>query len=108
MLSTLDVLKALPVLALIILATRAVPFILFSRHNPPKLLQFIERFIPPMIMAVLVIYCFKDVPLSSPKALTANLAAATLVVILHLWKKNAMLSIFTGTAFFMIVSHILL
>jgi len=107
MLSTLDVIRVLPVLALIILATRALPFILFSKHKPPKLIRFIERFIPPMIMAILVVYCFKDIPALPPSSLATNLAAAALVVILHLWKKNAMLSIFVGTVFFMTLSYLM-
>lgn len=96
-------LTAVPLMALVILATRAFPFLLFSRREPPPLILFIERFIPPMVMGVLVIYCLKDIQWTRWPSGIRELSAIALVTALHLWKKNAMLSIFGGTAFFMIL-----
>ena len=96
-------LVAVPLLALVILATRAFPFVLFSRRDPPRIIRFVERFIPPMVMAVLVVYCLKDVEWAVWPSGIRELSALALVVLLHLWKKNAMLSIFGGTAFFMLL-----
>lgn len=107
MTSVQDALIAVPLLALVILATRAFPFVLFSRRDPPKAIRFVERFIPPMVMAVLVVYCLKDIPWGVWPSGTRELAALALVVVLHLWKKNAMLSIFGGTAFYMILRAVL-
>lgn len=97
------VLVAVPLMALVILATRAFPFILFSRRDPPAVLRFVERFIPPMVMAVLVVYCLKDINWTAWPSGIRELAALALVFALHLTKKNAMLSIFGGTAFYMIL-----
>lgn len=94
------------VFALIILATRAFPFLLFSRRNPPKLLQFIEKSIPPAAMAILVIYSLKDIPLNGTEALPYGAALCTAVA-LHAWKRNALLSIFSSTAVFMLLRHVL-
>jgi len=102
-----DALIAVPLLALVILATRAFPFVLFSRRDPPKAIRFVERFIPPMVMAVLVVYCLKDIAWTIWPSGIRELAALALVVVLHLWKKNAMLSIFGGTAFYMILRAVL-
>lgn len=96
-------LVAVPLMALVILATRAFPFLLFSRRDPPPLILFIERFIPPMVMGVLVVYCLKDISWTPWPSGTRELSAIALVAVLHLWKKNAMLSIFGGTAFFMLL-----
>ncbi len=96
-------LVAVPLLSLVILATRAFPFVLFSRRDPPRIIRFVERFIPPMVMAVLVVYCLKDVEWAVWPSGIRELSALALVVLLHLWKKNAMLSIFGGTAFFMLL-----
>ena len=87
----------------IILATRAFPFVLFSRRDPPSVLRFVERFIPPMVMAVLVVYCLKDIHWTVWPSGLRELAALAVVCVLHLVKKNAMLSIFGGTAFYMIL-----
>ena len=107
MTSVQDALIAVPLLALVILATRAFPFVLFSRRDPPKAIRFVERFIPPMVMAVLVVYCLKDIAWTIWPSGIRELAALALVVVLHLWKKNAMLSIFGGTAFYMILRAVL-
>lgn len=89
--------------ALVILATRAFPFVLFSRKDPPRAIRFVERFIPPMVMAILVVYCLKDIHWATWPSGGRELAAIAVVAGLHIWKKNAMLSIFGGTAFYMLL-----
>lgn len=106
MTSLTGVLVAVPLMALTILATRAFPFVLFSRRNPPAVIRFIEKYIPPMVMAVLVVYCLKDIRWSVWPSGVRELASLALVVILHLWKKNAMLSIFGGTALYMLLMYL--
>jgi len=100
-------LVAVPLMGLVILATRAFPFLLFSRRDPPRVMRFIERFIPPMVMGVLVVYCLKDVEWSRWPSGIPEISALAVVTALHLWKKNAMLSIFGGTAFFMALHALL-
>jgi branched-subunit amino acid transport protein AzlD len=56
-----------------------------------------------MVMAVLVVYCLKDISWNVWPSGIREIAALAVVTALHLWKKNAMLSIFGGTAFFMIL-----
>ena len=54
------------------------------------------------IMAVLVVYCIKD-SISSPGSGTIATGIAVLAVAgLHLWKRNTLLSIFGGTAVYMV------
>ena len=103
MTSLTDALIAVFLMALIILATRAFPFLLFSRRDPPAMLRFVEKYIPPMVMAVLVVYCLKDIRWTSWPSGIREIASLALVVGLHLWKKNAMLSIFGGTALYMVL-----
>lgn len=92
---------------IVIFALRAFPFVLFSKHDPPKLLKFIERFIPPMVMAVLLIYCLKEVTFFSTPFGIPHLVALLFTIIVHFWKSNSMLSIFGGTALFMILSRVI-
>jgi len=98
-----EALIAVALMGLVILATRAFPFILFSRRDPPALIRFVERFIPPMVMAVLVVYCLKDISWAARPSGIRELISLVAVVGLHVWKKNAMLSIFGGTALYMIL-----
>lgn len=107
MTSVTQAIIAIPLMGLVILSTRALPFLLFSRRDPPRIVRFIERFIPPMVMAVLVVYCLKDIQWTAWPSGIAELLALAVVTVLHLWKKNAMLSIFGGTAFFMLLKAVL-
>jgi len=101
-----EVILAVVLMALTILATRAFPFILFSRRDPPAAIRFVEKYIPPMVMAVLVVYCLKDIRWSVWPSGIRELVSLALVVVLHVWKKNAMLSIFGGTALFMLLRYL--
>ena len=103
MTSLTDALVAVFCMGLVILATRAFPFLLFSRRDPPSVIRFVEKYIPPMVMAVLVVYCLKDITWTAWPSGLREIGALALVVALHVWKKNAMLSIFGGTALYMLL-----
>lgn len=89
--------------ALVIFATRLFPFALFSKGEPPRILRFIEKYIPPMIMAILLVYCFKDVNFTSHPFGLPQVIALAVTVVSYLWKSNSMISIFGGTIVFMIL-----
>lgn len=92
--------------ALVIFATRLFPFALFSSREPPELLRFIEKYIPPMIMAILLVYCFNGVSFSSAPYGVPHLVALAVTVVTYLWKGNSMVSIFGGTIVFMILKNL--
>jgi branched-subunit amino acid transport protein AzlD len=106
-LSLTAVLTAALVSALVILATRAFPFLLFSRRDPPRIICFIEKYIPSMVMAILVVYSLKDIQFTSqPWGLPSGIALV-LTTVLHLWKRNPMISIFGGTILYMILLRVM-
>lgn len=99
--NTGNALAAIAVMAGITFFTRLFPFLFFNKRRPPALLQFIQRYIPPMIMVILVIYALSDVvwlksPHGIPEAVSILVAGG-----LHLWKKNALISIFSATILYM-------
>lgn len=98
-----DTIITIFLMAGIIFLTRSLPFILFARTKPPKAIRFIERFIPPTVMSILVVYCLKDISWTSWPSGINELISLALVVALHLYKKNAMLSIFGGTALYILL-----
>ncbi|MBW8795853.1 MAG: AzlD domain-containing protein [Streptomyces sp.] len=49
------------------------------------------------VMVILFVHCLRDLPLTQPRG-TAPLAALAVTVGLHLWRRNALLSIIGGTA----------
>lgn len=94
--------------SLIIFFERAFPFILFSKKEPPKVLQFIERYIPPLVMISLVCYCLKDITFTTGiSGFLPYICGVILTIILHLLKRNSLISIFGGTAVYMILIRVL-
>lgn len=86
------------------LATRAIPFILFPEGKKiPKAVEYLGKVLPPAVIGMLVVYCFKSVNLiSSPFGLPEFIAGIT-VVLLHVWKRNNLLSIGVGTVLYMVL-----
>jgi len=91
------------IVAFITFLTRAAPFILFRGRATPKYILYLGRVLPPAVMGMLVVYCFKSVtPLSYPFGLP-ELIAGTAVVLLQVWKGKILLSIGGGTVLYMVL-----
>lgn len=84
--------------------TRWLPFWLFPENKePPALVTYLGKVLPPAMMGLLVAYCLKDVSLiTAPHGIPEAIALAA-VVGLHLWKRNVLLSIAGGTIFYMVL-----
>jgi len=100
------ILLSVGAMGLVTLACRAAPFLLFGNRKPPALLDYVQRYLPPMIMLVLVFNSYKALDVSkAPWGLPALLAGLA-VALLQLWKRNALLSIVGGTGLYMILSRL--
>ena len=93
------------VMAGVTVLLRALPFIIFRRRVPPFIL-YLGRVLPPAIIGMLVIYCLKDIQLSTSPYGLPELVAGAAVVTLQAWKRNSLLSILGGTAAYMLLLHI--
>lgn len=93
---------AILIIAVVTFFTRVFPFIFFSRRNPPKILDFVQQYIPPMVMVILVIYSLKDTSWASVPFGLPEIISLLFVTIIHLWKNNPLISIFGGTILYMI------
>lgn len=90
------------VMAAVTFFTRAIPFLLFGRgEHPPKVVLYLGRYLPPAVIAMLLVYCLRTVSFSAPANWAPSLIASLAVVLLHLWKRNDMLSIVGGTLLYM-------
>ena len=74
---------------------RALPFLAF-RKDTPKCIVYLGNALPPAIFAMLVVYCLKDVSLVSGSHGIPEAAGMTVTILLHLWKKQTLLSIAGG------------
>ena len=83
--------------------TRFLPFLIFSSKDqqPPEVVRYLGRVLPPAIMAMLIVYCLKGVSFATPAGWVPALLSCGAVVLLHLWKGNDLLSIFGGTILYM-------
>ncbi len=90
--------------AAVTFATRLAPFALFpSGKKVPKAVKALGKMLPPAVIGMLVIYCLKGItPLSYPYGLPEIISAAV-VAALHIFKRNNLLSIGTGTVLYMIL-----
>lgn len=106
--STVTSILIIAVTALVTFITRALPFVLFSnKRRLPKKLLYLGTYLPLAVMAVLVVYCFKDSLFTGTSILLAQGLAVAAVVILHVIKRNNLLSIGAGTIIYMILIRIL-
>lgn len=92
------------VIALITMLLRFLPFLVFpDGKQRPKLITYLGSVLPYAVMAMLVVYCLKSVSLLTwPHGLPEAMAMIA-VVALHLWMKNTLISIFGGTALYMLL-----
>ena len=92
------------VAALVTMSTRFLPFLIFRENRKtPALVTYLGQVLPFAIMGMLVVYCMKDVSfLTAPYGIPERLGCAA-VALLHLWKRNSLLSIGLGTVFYMIL-----
>lgn len=84
------------------LLTRALPFLLFPENKPiPKYIKYLADILPYTIIGMLVVYCLKDInPTQSPHAIPEAISIVV-IILLHTWKKNTLLSIGGGALLYM-------
>lgn len=83
---------------------RALPFVFFGgKGGVPPRIERLGRALPPAIMAALVVYCLKSVPFGAFGDGAKQLIAAAVVVLVHLARRNTLLSIAVGTAAYMLL-----
>lgn len=88
--------------------TRFLPFIVFSSKKPtPKYIQYLGKALPSAIFGMLVIYCLKDVSISSGSHGIPELFSIVFTASLHVWKRNMLLSIAGGTICYMLILQLL-
>lgn len=92
------------VMALVTAGLRFLPFLIFSeKRKTPQLITYLGKVLPFAIIGMLVVYCLKSIsPMEFPYALP-ELISCILVALLHIWKRNTLLSIGGGTVCYMLL-----
>ena len=89
---------------LVTMRTRFLPFLIFPAvRATPKYVQYLGRVLPSAVFGLLIIYCLKNVSIFTGSRGLPELIAIVLVIILHLWKRQMLLSIAGGTVCYMLL-----
>lgn len=98
----LHVLLQILVIAAVTALLRFLPFLVFQDQDKrPALITYLGTVLPYAVMGMLVVYCLKSVAILAPPHGLPELLAILCVVLLHLWRRSTLLSIFGGTAIYM-------
>ena len=84
--------------------TRFLPFLIFPAGKPtPKYIQYLGTVLPSAVFGLLVVYCLKNVSLFTGSHGIPELISIAAVVVLHIWKRQMLLSIAGGTLCYMLL-----
>ena len=89
------------VAAAVTILIRFAPFVLLRGRKTPEIVTYFGRVLPYATMAMLVVFCLKDVRVTAAPHGLPELIAGAVVIGLHAWKKNTLLSIIAGTVCYM-------
>ena len=97
---------AIFVSAVITFGLRALPFLVFQEGKElPDQIKRLGMVLPSSIMAVLIVYCLKDI-MTDPKHIgIAQMAGVLATAISYKWKHNTLISILLGTVSYMLFLH---
>ncbi len=88
--------------------TRFLPFLIFTQKKPtPDYIKYLGKALPCAVFGMLVVYCLKNVSLVLGSHGIPEFIAIAVTAVLHLLKKQMLLSIAGGTAIYMLMVQFL-
>lgn len=92
------------VIAIVTICLRFLPFIIFGGNKQtPAFIAYLGKVLPYDIMGMLAVYCLRNISFTASPFGAHELIASAAVVLLHLWKRNTLISIIGGTACYMLL-----
>ena len=102
--SNAHMLITITLIALTTIALRFLPFWIFPpSKQPPALITYLGKVLPRAAIALLVVYALKDVSIVTSPHGIPELVAILVIVVVHVFKRNTLLSIATGTILYMMM-----
>ncbi|MGN0325241.1 MAG: branched-chain amino acid transporter permease [Lachnospiraceae bacterium] len=88
--------------------TRFLPFLVFPSGKPtPKYIQYLGKVLPAAVFGLLVVYCLKGVNILAGSHGLPELISILVVIGLHLWKRQMLISIAGGTICYMMLVQLI-
>lgn len=95
------------VIALVTFLTRVFPFLIFSNYKEtPKYIAYLGKVLPPAVIGMLIVYCVKNVKVTEIPYGVPEAISILAVALLHIWKRNNLISILGGTALYMFLVQV--
>ncbi len=91
------------IVSLVTAALRFLPFLIFSGRETPKFIAYLGKVLPFAVMGMLCVYCLRNISFAAMPFGLPEAISVLIVVLLHLWKRNTLLSIIGGTAVYMLL-----
>ena len=82
---------------------RFLPFLVFGNRETPRFVAYLGKVLPFSVMGMLCVYCLKGVSFAAMPFGIPEAVSVLAVVLLHLWRRNTLLSIIGGTACYMLL-----
>lgn len=94
-------------LALSVMICRYLPFIIFKDDEKlPDIIDYLGKALPSAMIGMLVVYSFKDYDFSDMAQILPAVIASAVTVIVHLFKRNTIISVLSGTLVYMILLNV--
>ena len=95
-------LLTIAVVAMGTMLTRFLPFLIFpGGKKAPPIVEKLGNLLPGAVFSLLVVYCLKNVNLFTGSHGIPEAIAIAAITAVHIWKRNTLLSIATGTVVYM-------
>lgn len=98
-------LLAIGLLTILSFVTRAIPFIFGKVLARSQKMRVLETFLPAIIMLLLVIFEMNITHWHKITDAIPKVIALLIVIVIHLWRRNMILSIVVGTASYILLLH---
>lgn len=97
------------IMAVVTYATRSFAFVIWgNKQKSSSIIEYFGHVLPYSMMGLLVIYSFKNVSINQSPFGLSELFSSLVCVILHLWKRNNLISIFGSTLVYMFIIQVFL
>ena len=106
--TTTQLLITVALCSLTTIAIRFAPFMLFPQgKSAPRFITWLGQYLPRAVMAMILVYCLKDVHFAAASGWLPPLAGVAATAALHVWRRQMSLSIVGGTAVYMILLRVM-
>lgn len=100
--------SAILVMSVVTLILRVLPFLIFGRKNyKSKYITYLGNTLPYAIIGMLVVYCLKEVNLLNYGKSLPEIISILVIGVVHIWKRNTLISILLGTILYMFLVQVM-